>query len=184
MKLAEFAWPEEFDAEPSDEVLPSVIATLGVPARATWDGQGGLVSCETEQDELTLDPDLPWQLFCGQTGGNACNHPVLIAIGFSIAPGMARALDAIARRWLGSQVYFPHLATLGEVLEYARQVEALGLTCDTSYRDFHEALYPLDPTPGNLARLGSDPPPNVLSRIRSRGTIVPWRLWIWGPNSD
>lgn len=185
MKIPTFQWPVEFvDAEPGDADLASVIATLGVPAKVTWEQDGDFRTSGPSWADVVLAPDRPWELFVGQTGGNACNHPALIGMRVPLEDGVRRAFDAIARRWLGTQIYFPETATLEEVSEYARQVEAAGLTCATAYRDFHEALYPVDPTPANLRRLCGSSAHDSTFRAASRAGVVPWRLWIWGPNSD
>jgi len=185
VKIPTFRWPDGFDAEPGEPDLESVIATLGVPAKVTWEQDGEFRTSGPSWADVELAPDRPWELFVGQTGGHACRHPALIGMRVPVEDGVRRALDAVARRWHGTQIYFPEIATLEQVTEYAGQVEAAGLTCATAYRDFHEALYPIDPTPENLRHLcGSSAHDSMFRAAVRRAGIVPWRLWIWGPNSD
>lgn len=45
-------------------------------------------------------------------------------------------------------------------------------------------LCPVDLTPANLRRLCGSAAHDAMFRAASRAGVVPWRLWIWGPNSD
>ncbi|MPY68145.1 hypothetical protein F8S09_15930 [Deinococcus sp. SDU3-2] len=68
----------------------------------------------------------------------------------------------------------------------------LGVDCALSYRDFREAVYPIDVTPEHLRHLTADELPTRLDDLLeteerftlARGMLNRWRLWVISENSD
>lgn len=82
---------------------------------------------------------------------------------------------------------------LDEIIRYRAQLrQLLGADCNFSYRDFAEAIYPIDCSVGNIRKIALDEVPDRLDDFISwknesdwiAGSFGRWNLYILGENSD
>jgi hypothetical protein len=145
----------------------------------------------TESD-YDFAPGRSWRYIAHQTAGLACHQIYLLATILTPKGGVAEKMNQISERWLDSNC--GALGTsLDEILEYRSQLNSLlGVDCDNSYRGFEEAIYPIDCTAQNLAKLTDEILPQNLDDLvvwpsdsdRYLGFIGRWKLYILGGNSD
>lgn len=142
-----------------------------------------------------MKPGRTWERIAHQYAGVSCSHSYYWATVLTPRPEVAKALAEIDAHWRGTDTGVWGV-TLAEIAEYNEQLRRLipGATCERVYRDFAEALYPIDCQGGaDVCRLATDDVPDDLNDLveweaegiqRFLGSVGRWGIWALGANSD
>ena len=143
--------------------------------------------------DWTFAPGREWLWLDHQAGGTGCTHPEFVCTILRWRPDMEAKFLEIAERYDGSDlgVFNVTLTSINRYEAELRQVHP-ALTCDESYADLQEAVYPIDCTPAAIAALTDEAlPPNLDELVQWKkelhqflGHIGRWRLWVLSENSD
>jgi hypothetical protein len=142
--------------------------------------------------QYTVKDTSGWTLIKHQSAGHGCHQHLMYGKLLLPREGIQPKLKAINYTWYDSDAGI-FGACLDDVLKYREQLnELLGVDCDRSYRDFEEAIYPIDCTAENIRKLALDPVPDNLDQLiefdsgvdRMKGLMGRWKLYILGENSD
>jgi hypothetical protein len=131
-----------------------------------------------------------WEYIQHQCAGHACGQEYYY--GIRLRPRDNTRTVLLTEKWLDSEVGC--LGTsLKDVVKYSDELKNLfSVDCDGCFKEFQEAVYPVDCTTENLKKLCYDDLPEDLddllvfrnSMSSLCGCIGRWRLYILGPNCD
>lgn len=132
-----------------------------------------------------------WTLIEHQGSGVGCHNFKAHCIILPIKPEMRQPIADLARKWLDSNAGVFGV-TLKEINEYEADLQKMGLTCNSSYAEFVEAIYPFDCTIENLRKVTDAELPDDLDELlsfenewnRALGSIKRWNAYILGENCD
>ena len=144
------------------------------------------------EQKYTFRQGREWKTIAHQTAGHACHQHYMI--GTILKPknvDILQSMNELTSHWLNSDCGVFGVG-LEDINLYERQLQRhFGLTCNFSYRDFEEGIYPIDCTPEALKKMAEDPPSYLDGEIiwendldKIAGSINRWRLWILGKNCD
>jgi len=141
--------------------------------------------------EYKMSKRFQWQWLRHQCGGRACRQLEVFATILEPKPGVYERMVELADHWYNSQ-QGAFGVSLDSIIEYRQQLRNwFGVDCNWSYRDFAEAVYPIDCTLENLGKLTNQKFPKELDRlVKDRddfdlfGSGNRWRLYVLGENSD
>lgn len=141
---------------------------------------------------VRLHPSRSWHHVRHQAGGVHCAQVELLAT--ELVPRLERETGL---RRLAERFRETHLSgwgiTLDDLVWYRSELqEWVGVDCVLSYRDFREAVYPVDVTSHHLRHLTVETLPEQLDDLlefdqpfaRALGMLGRWQLWIISANSD
>lgn len=140
--------------------------------------------------EYKFKPTRKWLPIQHQTAGYACHQRYLD--GFILNPRNPERLKLLNDVYLDSCINMWGLV-LSQVNEYNKRIqELLGVTCEFSFMDLEEGIYPIDATQENIKLLAKDKLPKELDNLvdwsakldKSFGCIGRWKLFILGDNCD
>lgn len=161
---------------------------------ATWNAENDLPLLILATDSRygqPRDPDL-WVEISHQAGGHACIHfqkqCIILPIKDSAYPGIKGLTD----KWLDSCVGVFGGPTLSTANEYSKDLARIGLSCESSYKQMLEAVYPFDTTVAVLRSLTDHPVPDDLDDLlvfesdlqKMFGIVGRWQAYILGQNCD
>ena len=158
----------------------------------TWDIDGGLpVLIITAKSGDPLEPSR-WVRLLHQGGGHACSSFERDCIILPIKESMYKKVQQLADKWLDSEVGFWGGPCLTDAVDYNKDLELLGLTCNVTYKEMMEAVYPFDLMRGALQILTDAELPEDLDDLLSfdsdfnkmLGSICRWEAFILGENCD
>lgn len=164
--------------------LPAIALGVKVPDYAFDDSDYGY-------QELDFKPGRKWLKIAHQTAGICCHQKYIIAT--IVEPKSTEVLKNIiklSKEWDGSNAGFAGVP-LREVNKYEQFLNKnLNVSCNFSWRDFEEAIYPIDVE--HLKDISSESFPSNLDDLvnwkdgfqRGAGCIGRWNLWILTENSD
>ena len=133
-----------------------------------------------------------WHSLSHQTSGVACRH-----VDFYGTPLQPNGKTALGLAQLSESMYGSNLACFGlqlsEVNDYQKRLQALGLSCENTFKDLQEGYYPID-MPESLNEFVEDSLPQDLDDLldwegqheiaKMIGILNRWQLaWI-STNSD
>lgn len=188
-----FQYPDELGFE-----LPMLI--LAVRAQPS-DGVVGYPLRDPWRARLGMERLMPLR---HQTAGHGCHHHDLWALPLQPRSETAVAMFRLDKQWYGSNAGVFGVS-LDELLLYREQLNGwLGVDCNRSYRDFEEAIYPIDPSADGLRTLTvsdlpddlddlvewtrpEDPPHDRERRAALRrllGFVHRWTVYVLAENSD
>jgi hypothetical protein len=140
------------------------------------------------------DPANPeiWQEITHQAGGFACISFVRRCIVLPIKDSAYRGIRELTDKWEDSCVGLMGVPTLRDANSYNQDLEKLGLSCDLSYKDMMEGVYPFDTTVESLRKLTDFSLPDNLDDLlifesdfsRMFGIVGRWQAYILGENCD
>src|SRR4051812_16410417 len=108
------------------------------------------------QLQLLFQEDRSWYDIEWQGGGVECwVHLPLTCTILEPRPEIRPALVALNDKWVCSSLGSRWQPSLDQVLEYRSDLSALGLDCESTYRDVAEATYPIDLGPAVLEHLSA-----------------------------
>lgn len=137
------------------------------------------------------DPDA-WRNIEHQGGGYACTKFQKDCIILPIKDTAYRGIRELTDKWLDSCVGLFGGPTLSVANDYSSDLKNLGLSCELSYHDMMEGVYPFDTTVESLRLLTDHPLPDDLDDLlvfksdleKAFGIIGRWRAYILGENCD
>lgn len=137
------------------------------------------------------NPDL-WQEIHHQGGGHACISFERRCIVLPIKDSVYRGVREITDKWLDSCVGLFGGPALRDANEYNEDLSAIGLTCESSYREMIEGVYPFDTSVETLRKLTDFPLPDDLDDLlvfesdlaRMFGILGRWQAYFLGENCD
>ncbi|WP_019588429.1 hypothetical protein [Deinococcus apachensis] len=141
---------------------------------------------------IRLHPSRTWHHVRHQAGGLHCAQVELLATELTPRPEREAGLRQLADLFADSNLS-GWGTTIDDLVQYREALrERVGVDCNLSYRDFREAIYPVDVTPRHLRHLTADRLPERLDDllevdnpvILALGMVNRWRLWIIAENSD
>lgn len=132
-----------------------------------------------------------WTLIEHQGAGHGCHNFKSNCIILPIKPQMQAAVLDLTQKWLDSDAG-AFIMTLREINEYADDLQKMGLSCNLSYSNFVEGIYPFDCTIENLRKLTDAELPDDLDDLitfesemgRLFGSLNRWSAYILGENCD
>lgn len=127
-----------------------------------------------------------------QTAGIGCHQHYMVGTILKPKWHILANMQTLTAKWLDScaGVMGVHL---NDVVAYREDLKRFfQMDCNLSYRDFEEAIYPIDCTTENLKVLTDEQLPENLDDLivfsddmqRFIGSIGRWSLYILGPNCD
>lgn len=141
---------------------------------------------------VRLHPSRSWHHVRHQAGGVHCAQVELLATEIVPHPEREDGLRALAEQF-GETHLSGWGITLDDLVRYRSELQKLvGVDCALSYRDFREAVYPVDVSPHHLRHLTVETLPERLDDLlefdppftRALGILNRWHLWIISANSD
>lgn len=137
------------------------------------------------------DPDA-WRMIEHQVGGHACMQFKQSCIILPLRETVRMPVLNLTKKWLNSCVGLMGAPTLSTANEYSSDLARLGLTCEWSYHDMKEGLYPIDTTAASLRDLTDSPLPDDLDDLlvfqsdmeKAFGSLGRWQAYILGENCD
>ena len=137
-----------------------------------------------------FQPGRDWLKIAHQTGGHACHQHYLV--GTILQPKSVEVLQKLTRlqqKWLGTDCGCFGVA-LDDLYTYRKDLNEMGLDCQSCYRDFEEGFFPVDSV--GLPLLTNDVLPKDLDELidfesgfdRMCGCIGRWHLQLLGENGD
>jgi len=158
----------------------------------TWDIDGDLpVLVITSRNGEPLEPD-KWTSLTHQGGGHACTSFKRDCIILPIREEMYKKIQQLASKWLGTDVGAFGGPCLDDVNDYSKDLALLGLSCNVTYKEMMEAVYPFDLTRGSLQMLTAAELPEDLDDLltfnsdfdKLFGSFFRWEAFILGENCD
>ncbi|MDL2343048.1 hypothetical protein QOL99_02675 [Deinococcus sp. MIMF12] len=137
-------------------------------------------------------PSRTWHHLRHQAGGIHCDQVELLATELVLRPERETGLLELADRF-GDTNLSGWGITIDDLVRYRDALRGLlGVDCALSYREFREAVYPIDVTPEHLRHLAVDELPRRLDDLLevderftlALGMLNRWRLWVISENSD
>jgi len=137
------------------------------------------------------DPYL-WCSIEHQGGGYACTQFQRDCIILPIKDLAYRGVRELTDKWLDSCIGLAGGPTLSDANDYSKDLKGLGLSCEFSYRNMIEGVYPFDTSVESLRLLTDHPLPDDLDDLlvfksdleKVFGTVNRWQAYILGENCD
>ena len=160
----------------------------------TWDDDAKLpllvLTTKSRRGDFA-NPEI-WCEIKHQGGGHACIEFKKNCIILPIKDSAYRGIRELTDKWLDSCVGIWGCPTLQVANEYSKDLTSLGLTCDVSYSEMMEGVYPFDTTPETLRKLTDFSLPDELDDLlifesdlaRMFGVLGRWQAYILGENCD
>ena len=175
-KISTYDAPFSFD----ETGQPDPILVLATPATS-------------ESVKWNFKPGREWYWIDHQAAGVGCRHPEFVVTILDIRPEALEKLRDLDAEYCGSDlgVFGVPLSAYIKYQEYLAAIDP-ALTCETSYGDLIEAVYPIDYTAGAVAALTTEELPADLNTLvkwdnpldEFLGCVNRWRLLLLGQNSD
>lgn len=136
----------------------------------------------------TFKPGRVWKNIVHQYGGVACLQFYVIGTVLEPHKEVSKKIKELDEKWSNTD---GNVTSFDNVISYRMDIiDLFGVDCNNSYRDFNEALYPIDMDPSR--------PGDTINRfskahdlhcwpheLLEKGTDSNgWGLWILGRNSD
>jgi len=147
----------------------------------------------SDMRKYNFKQDRKWKLVVHQTAGMGCHQRYLYATELTPRTSTTRKkIKELCSFWLDSDIGV-FGKTLTEVNSYNDQLDKmLGVSCESSYMDFEEGIYPIDCTKDNLFKMTKTVLPDALDSFiewdnemdKFVGCMGRWKLFILGENGD
>src|SRR3972149_5420635 len=108
-----------------------------------------------DSKEFQFVPGRKWLAIAHQTSGHACNQVTMIGTILTPSSRAIELMKTVNNRWLDTDCGV-FGTTLAEINEYNTLLQSNGMRCNSSYRYFQEALYPIDCNATSLSILSDD----------------------------
>lgn len=124
-----------------------------------------------------------WSIYDHQFCGMACDHLLFYGKEFHMHPEIEQFFRGIHHSWQDQAAIFGPVP-LKDLIGYSASLSDRGLSCEGSYVDLNESVYPVDFSPVNMEiltgiKLHED------DLIKGSGLpISPLKIYIVGENSD
>ena len=149
-----------------------------------------ILTTSSRHGELA-NPEI-WQEIVHQGGGHACISFERRCIVLPIKDSAYCGIREITDKWLDSCIGLFGGPALRDANEYNEDLKAIGLTCEHSYREMIEGVYPFDTSVESLRSLTDFSLPDDLDDLlvfesvfsRMLGMVGRWQAYILGENCD
>lgn len=160
-ELRPTSWPQNIRLSDLSQAQPELFADSWDAFQSLAHGSRDIVALLTFTGVVPpLSPDLDWIAISHQAGGLACHHPCFIGVELDLRPPVRAALQELASDYYeeAGGHFYSDAVTVSDLVAYTSRLAELGLHCNTSYRLFEEAVYPIDASDDHLSLIADGPP--------------------------
>jgi hypothetical protein len=145
-----------------------------------------------EEVDYNYKPGREWLQFLHSTAGHAVRYKAMACTLLTPKPELVEKIQLISDYWKGTDTGVYNVS-LDDIVEYRKQLnKELAVDCNRSYKDFAEAIYPIDARPQWIRRLVQELIPEDLDDwiewkddLEKHSTSIGrWSFYILGKNSD